>query len=64
MRNNNLPFFTGLAVLEQDLFQEALHPGPSCTVLKATALPGEFQVIGHGLFEGLTHRHFGGGGGA
>ena len=55
-----LALFHRVAVLEQDLFQEAFHPGAERHGVKGRGVAGEFQVIGHRLFQGLTYRHLGG----
>ena len=47
-----LPLFHQVAVLEKDLFQIALHPGPELHRIDGLGIAGKFQVIG----DRLAHR--------
>ncbi len=55
-----LAFFHPIAILEEDLFQVALHPGPKLHGVGGLGVAGKFQVIGDRLPHRPTHRDLGG----
>ena len=60
MRNSNWSFLHLVAILEEDLFQITLHPGPELHRIDRLGVAGEFQVIGHRLAHRLADGNLGG----